>query len=335
MIQRLAFLFSLITLLAAAVGLVAGCGTTTITERVTQLVVLTAEVPEVTRLVTVEVTREVEVTVLVTRVWHETDVITATPVPRPDRLSEAAAYQAALRWLVEQQQASGGFGSAKQTAWTVLALHAAGLDPETILTENGRSPFTHLESMIADNLIVGAETTALTALALKASGREVPEAVGIGSPPYPGASVWPALPLTTLALDRRTPPEVVAALAESAGDLQDAEWAAWSIMALSALSSQQVEDSEALISAALDYLSTAQDAGNLWPAVQDGEADALASALAIQALMAAGENMVDWNNPARALFTLQRDDGSFDGDLVATAAAIVALRETWVGALVE
>ncbi|MBN1286169.1 MAG: hypothetical protein JXB47_12295 [Anaerolineae bacterium] len=327
MTRRPALIFILTMLLAAASVFAAGCGTTTITERVTQLVVLTPEVPEVTRLATVEITHEitVEVTVLVTQVRRETIVVTATPVPPPDRLGEAAAFQAAVRWLVEQQQASGGFGSAKQTAWAVLALHAAGIDPATLLTENERSPFTQLDSMITDNLIVGAETSALVALALEASGREAPEALGLTVPPYPNASAGPALPLTIIALGRRTPGEVAAALgAAKANGFKDAEQAAWQIMALKALGRAPDAD-------ALDYLKDAQEAGALWP----GASGARASALVMQALAAAGEDPLDWGAPAHALLALQRADGSFDGDLITTAMAIIALQETWPGALTE
>ncbi len=328
MTRRTALGLSVIAFLGTVALLAAGCSSTTVVERVTQIVVMTPEVPEVTRLVTVEATRLVtaEVTVVVTRTERDIVVVTATPIPPPDRLSEAAAYQAALRWIINHQRNNGGFGSAKETAWAVLALRAADIDPTTIVTASGRTPLDYLDRLIADNLVVGAETIALVTLALDASGQAVPEALGVAAPPYPTA--WPAAPLTMIALghtsDRAGGHEVWVTLIDALdAGLESAEETAWAIMAL--VSGGHGAEAKPRIASALDDLRAWQGRDDQW-------GDAFTSALALQALAAAGEDTLDWGQPARGLLHLQQDDGSF-GDMVATAAAVIALQEAWLGKL--
>jgi hypothetical protein len=334
MMRRRTLLFTFALALAAL--LAAGCGGTTVTERVPQTVIVTAEVPEVTRLVTREVTREA--TVIVTRITERVEryplVVTATPLTPPDRLGEAAAFQAAVRYLTEQQRNGGGYGGAANTAWAILALHAAGLDPETITARNGRSPLDYIDNIAADSLVSGAEARALTYLALVVAGRDAP-ALGLSTPPFP--SSWPGLPMTAVALGRGTPAELSGALVDALDQakdegFEDVAQAAWGIMALKA-SGVRAAYADPIIETALDYLREQQLNDGTWPSAGSDEPDAYTTALAIQALAAAREDMLDWDTPAGALLDLQHEDGSFDGSTITTSAAIIALRETWLGGL--
>ncbi len=311
--HRLLAAFIVIALFAA------GCGPTTIVERVPQTVIVTPKVPEVTRQVTVEVT--VPVTVVVTRVVRATVIVTATSIPPPSAaLGDAAASQAALRWLVGQQRLDGGFGGVRDTAWTVIALAAAGVNPEDVVNEAERNPLGYLEGAVAGDLIVGPELTALAALAFAEAGRETPEALGLAELPTPAA--WPALPLLVMA--RGGAPDAVlraliGAQAEDGG-FGGVTNTAWAILALADA------DEEAPLADAASYLRAHQLTGGAWSATDAGAPDALATALALWALVETGQDLGAWGDPLHALLGLQQDDGSF-GDTLTTAAAVVAIQK--------
>lgn len=300
--------------------LVANRGGTTVVERVPQTVMVTPRIPEVTRRVTVQVT--VPVTVVVTRVARRTVIITATPVPPPAGLDNAAASQAAVRWLIGQQRNDGGFGSVRNTAWTILALAAAGVDPANVLSETERSPLDYLDNVIATDQVAGAENTALTALALAGAGHRPPEPLELAVTPAPTA--WPALPLLVMALGQAAPDALVSALASAQtedGGFGDVRNTAWAILALAAAGE------EAPIAGALDYLRARQRADGAWPAPNGNAPDPLATALTLQALVAAEQNLARWRDPLHVLISLQASNGSFADDIPTTAAAIIAIRQ--------
>jgi hypothetical protein len=311
----------------AVLGLLAaGCGATTVVERVRmpETVIVTAEVPY--QEVTVEVTREV--TLVVTRVKHATVIVTATPLPAPAALSDAAALQAAMRWLIGRQQLDGGFGSVGDTAWAIMALAAAGIDPEDMVNQPGRNPLAYMNRVIEQNLVTRAETTALAALALAAAGQEVPEQLNLAER---RPTTWPALPLVVLALGDQAPDELVEALVETqeedGGSFGGVADTAWAVMAMVAAGHEDT------LPAALGFLHDCQRWDGSWPSDRRGDPDPGATALAIQALMAAGQDLEDWHDPLHALLDLQQSDGSFADDLPTTTAAVIALHKTWLGGL--
>mgnify|MGYP005848614919 CR=1 FL=1 len=310
-------------IIAIAMFLVA-CRGSTVVERIPLTVVVTAEVPQVTREVTVVVTAPV--TVIVTRVVPTTVFVTTTPLPAPGAaLSNAAAEQAALRWLIGQQRNDGGFTTVRNTAWATLALATAGVNPEDVLPPTGRHALEYLRGVISMGLAGGAEVKAVTALALAGSGQGVPEALGLRELPIP--DTWPALPLLVWALGADAPDEMVSALLDAQGDdggFGSATNTALAILALAAAGE------EAPLAEALGALRERQLTGGGWAAGDDeGEPDALATALAIQALAAVSQDLRTWGDPVRALLALQQRDGSFGGDVVTTAAAIIAIQQAW------
>jgi len=93
------------------------------------------------------------------------------------------------------------------------------------------------------------------------------------------------------------------------------------------------------IEPSLEYFRAVQNDDAGWTyqkPSQFGEAtDANSTALVIQALIAAGQNLENWKNPRQALLSLQQADGAFlfnaatPGDnLLATVQAIPALKVT-------
>ncbi|MCZ7542881.1 MAG: hypothetical protein M5R40_04780 [Anaerolineae bacterium] len=264
-------------------ALAAACAPTLVVERIPQTVVVTPRVPEVTRRVTVAVT--VPVTVVVTRVARETVIVTATPIPPPDAaMGDAAASQAAMRWLVGRQRNDGGFGNIRDTAWTVMALAAAGVELEDVPSRTGRTPVDYLDDVALSGSASGVEMAGLVALAFAAAGREPPGALDIAGLPVPAN--WPALPLLAMARGADAPAALVDALAGAQaenGGFGDVRNTAWAVLALTAV------NADAPVAGALAYLRAQQRAEDAWPASETGEPDALTTALALQALVAAGE----------------------------------------------
>jgi prenyltransferase beta subunit len=95
-------------------------------------------------------------------------------------------------------------------------------------------------------------------------------------------------------------------------------------------------DSPEVVQAGLDYLAAIQNEDGGWPYQSPSDygtdSDSNSTALVIQALIASGEDLADWNNPQDWLLTMQLESGSFSfqaaypGDNVpATVAAIPAL----------
>jgi prenyltransferase beta subunit len=89
------------------------------------------------------------------------------------------------------------------------------------------------------------------------------------------------------------------------------------------------------ITDALDFLRTQQNSDGGFPYQNPSEygteTDANSTAYVIQALLAAGQDLSDWNNPTQALAALQLPDGAFEyqkgtgANLLATVQAVPVL----------
>ncbi|MBN1564199.1 MAG: terpene cyclase/mutase family protein [Anaerolineae bacterium] len=90
------------------------------------------------------------------------------------------------------------------------------------------------------------------------------------------------------------------------------------------------------VAASLDYLAAIQNEDGGWPYQSPSDygtdSDTNSTALIVQSLIATGENLDDWHNPADWLLSMQNESGAFgyqaampDDNLVATVAVIPAL----------
>lgn len=266
----------------------------------------------------------------------------------------------AIDWLRDQQAADGSFaafggeGDPGTTADVVLALVAAGIDPQTMESDTGADPLTYLQEN-AGALADDPGLAAKVALALHAAGNDPRDAgtdlitlVTDGLNPETGfygmGAYSHAYALLALAAVGDVPPaEADDALlnaqiddgswsftGESIPGTGDSNTTALAIQALVALDTGQ----EA-VEAGLDYLRSLQDdAGAIAydaSAAPDLAGDANSTAVAAQAFVAAGE---DASNLTTTLGTFQNTSGAFiwqaavpDDSLLATAQAIPALLE--------
>jgi hypothetical protein len=273
--------------------------------------------------------------------------------------------QAAVQWLQPQQQPDGGFSNgftpssdASTTADAVTAVRAAGSDPASWKVA-GHSPLDYLASAVAAGDLKGPGVAAKVTLAAVASGLDphdfggadlVTEILGgydtskglFGGGPFDSALCIQALlavkaPLPGGAIQGLVGTRLADGSYSFNGDTKpgsgDSNTTAAVVMALAeAGAKDQIKPS-------LDYFRAAQNDDAGWTYQKPspfGEAtDANSTALVIQALVAAGENLQNWKDPRQALLALQQTNGAFvfnaatPGDnLLATVQAIPALAVT-------
>ncbi|MCL7454075.1 MAG: cell wall anchor protein [Anaerolineae bacterium] len=281
----------------------------------------------------------------------------------------AADMGAALDYLQTQQNADGGFGSGFSPESTVgstsdvlLAIIAGGGDP-TSFAQNGDTPVTYLAGQ------AGAVTTsgdlAKLILAAVAAGENPREFGGvdsvaklegtIGADGRIGTAndtfVSHLLGVLALASVRRPIPDAAISHIEEAQQ-ENGGWAwdgtaetaadtnttAFAVQALAAAG--QAGDSEA-IAQAIEYYRGIQNEDGGWPYQNPSDfgtdTDANSTALAIQAILAAGQDPADWTaasgqGPVAALEAFQNESGAFawqaampDDNLLATVQALPAL----------
>jgi hypothetical protein len=277
--------------------------------------------------------------------------------------AESVPLALSTAWLVDQQDAGGGFigfSGTPDAGATVDAIFALAAADEAGVEVDLNSAVAYLES--ADVALVYAQTgagqAAKLALAAVATGGDPTDVNGVnplslavaglnaqtglyGTGPYDHAYVLLAL----AAAGEAIPAEAIAAL--EAVQIEDGSWSfdgtttagagdtnttAMAIMALVASGAGE-EDS---VSAAVEYLASAQvaDGGFPYQPAEGALSDANSTAVVIQALIAAGEDpsSADWNNAAAALLTFQNASGAFryqgatgDDNLFATVQAIPAV----------
>lgn len=268
----------------------------------------------------------------------------------------AADLQAAVAWLREQVQADGGVSdgfsegsSVGATVDVVLAAAAVGEDVSTWATP---SPLDFLATQAST--AAGTGTLAKLTLAAVATGQDptnfggVDLVAGINAAYDDATGRFEGL-VTDHAFAMLALKNAGVAIPEGAAqaliDLQ-AEDGGWSFdgasqsdtnttaLAIQALVAADADD--AVIAKALDFLKTQQNEDGGFPYQKPSDygtdTDANSTAWVIQALIAAGEDLADWNNPQEALAALQTESGAFQWqaavpgeNLLATAQAVPAL----------
>jgi len=192
----------------------------------------------------------------------------------PDAAGEA------LDWLRTQQQSDGGFGSPGMTAQAVLALAAAGEDVDSWRV-GGRSPLDYLALHAQEYIATSWDPASATALLVQAI-------VAGGGNPYDFGG---------LDLVKMLPPS---------GTLGGGSWTLAScILARKALLQSAGLDVQALKNAQLP------DGG--WEYASGWGADSNTTALAVQALVVAGEPLTSTAiiSATEYLKSIQNDDGGF------------------------
>jgi hypothetical protein len=267
-----------------------------------------------------------------------------------------ADLDGALDWLESQLQEDGGISNGFAPESDPGAMVTAGLDPETVLATAGLSAIDFLRNWINTNEEVGAGIAAKIIIALEAAGHEPTafadrDVIGLILDDYdPGSGMFGLGPfdsglaiLALVASGSEIPSGAVNSLI--ATRLNDGSFAfsydpslatgdsnttAIVVQALIAV------DRANEVSASIEYFRTTQNEDGGWtyqkPSEFGEETDANSTALAIQALKAAGEDMEQWGDPINVLSALQESSGAFafsstfTGDnMLATLQAIPTL----------
>jgi hypothetical protein len=243
---------------------------------------------------------------------------------------------AALAWMGTLQNPDGGFtnGFAPEsdlgtTADVLVAAKSAGIDPLTYL-KDGKTALDYLTAQVeagkADNagklgkLLLGLSGTDADLSAFAA--RNLPDEATAALAKLTDGSDLYSLSLALLGLHAAgmdAPEAAVTTLLEarnadggwgfSKGSASDTNTSALALQALIAA------DAEFDVATTLAYFKAVQNADKGWPYQKPSEgtaeSDANSTAAVIQALIAAGEALDQWGNPAQVLATFQQPSGAF------------------------
>jgi len=283
-----------------------------------------------------------------------------TPAAAQDEVNPGVTQ--AVDFLTTMQNPDGGFtngfapeSDAGATADAIIAIVAAGQNPNTFFTGDMFNPFTFLGIQAEADQFTSAGLLAKLMIAVIASGKDQTAFGGhnlvddllalqdadsgvFGTGPFDHCLSLIALQnagvveLPAGALDA-----LLAAQNENGGwafmaeQAPDVDTTALCVQALAPLGEQEAIDQ------AVAYLQPIQNEDGGWPYQNPSdfgtESSTSSTALVVQALLALGEDLAAWNNPQDWLASMQADSGSFNlsasmpGDnFLATAAGIPALQ---------
>jgi len=257
---------------------------------------------------------------------------------------QTEAANKALNYIRTLQNADGGFpffgtdSSAGETIDAVLAFVAADIDPATV-KKDGKSPLDYLEAQ-TDAYIATPGHLAKLVLGLAAAGEDPRDFAGHDlvagmnagfdstSHSYGDGPIDHALYMLARERLNLSPASGSAGYLESK-QLNDGCWefsdgfgcdTNTTALAIEALLAAGADPSDSAIEDALDYLEGAQNGDGGWPydplSAWGTDSDANSTAFVIQALVAAGEKIGDWDKggttPLEALIAFQLDSGAFE-----------------------
>ncbi len=225
------------------------------------------------------------------------------------RLGSLIKASRGFDFLFNQQHDDGGWGDPLTTSDAILAIFAAGWDPSTSTTEMG-DPVSALASMIELGFSNDPETLAKTITALSVTNLDPINITGVN-----------------LVDKLKNTFETVSA---SFGDPASSKDQAYGIIGLTAAS-------KSLPAGALSTLLDLKQSDGGWPLTSGGSSSAYPTALAIQALLAAGESpeSATIQEALDYLSNTQLTDGGW-GDSLSTSTVVMALNalglepETWI-----
>jgi prenyltransferase beta subunit len=281
----------------------------------------------------------------------------------------AADMAAALNYLQAQQNSDGGFGSGfspdstiGSTADVVIAIIAAGGDPASF-AQDGNTPLTYLVAQASSASSSGDLSKLI--MAVVAAGENPREFGGVDSVAKlegtigaegrigTGDDTFVSHLLAVMALRSVGRPIPEAAIDYIEGAQQENGGWAWdgsaetvadtntTALAVQALAAAGRPGDSGAIAAAMDYYAAIQNEDGGWPYQNPSEfgtdTDANSTALTIQAILAAGQDVAGWTSetgqePVSALESFQNPSGAFawqaampDDNLLATVQALPAL----------
>jgi hypothetical protein len=265
----------------------------------------------------------------------------------------------AIAFLETMQNPDGGFtnGFAPEsdlatTADVVIAAVAAGHDPNAFFSGDMLNPFAFLGTQVSTGSLTGPGQIAKVLTAVIAAGKDPLAFAGHnlvedllaqqGENGLFGAGAFDHC-LALIAL-QNAGVELPAGSVEVLLEGQD-EAGGWGFMAGNApdtnttglcLQALALTGETEAVEAGLDYLAAIQNEDGGWPYQNPSDfgtdSDANSTALVLQALIAAGQDLTEWNDPQDGLAALQLESGAFayqtaqPGDSIpATVAVIPAL----------
>ncbi len=257
----------------------------------------------------------------------------------------------AYNYLFASEGSDGGWESVGQTLDVILAVRAAGWQPETLQIETN-SPLTYLNANLETYLESGPDAIGKAILGAIAVGENPSDFNGLNLPELllsqydetaqafgdPGNTWNQALPILGLfAVGEEIPAGVVDTLISLQEDDFGWEysdgfgsWPDTTALAVQALLVSGVDPDDPIIESAVDFFRTTQNEDGGW-------GDSTTTAYVVMALNALGESMTDWRttsagDPLTSLMSYQKANGSFvysweysDDSVMSTASALLAL----------
>jgi prenyltransferase beta subunit len=265
----------------------------------------------------------------------------------------------AVEFLKTMQNEDGGFTNGitpesdiNATADAVVAIVAAGQDPNAFLVGDAMNPLAYLGAQVVEGNVADAGQTAKVLTAVIAAGKDEAEFAGhnlvedlltmqeedgvFGFGAFDHCLVMIALQNAGVELPEGAVEALVSVQGEDggwgfmAGEASDTNTTALCLQPLAL-----TEETDA-VDVAWEYLAAIQNEDGGWPYQNPSEygtdSDTNSTSLVVQALIANGEDLADWNNPQEWLLSMQLESGSFSyqeafpGDnFLATVAVIPAI----------
>ncbi|MBI5961553.1 MAG: terpene cyclase/mutase family protein [Chloroflexi bacterium] len=275
----------------------------------------------------------------------------------------------AIEFLKSVQSDDGGFSSGfapesdlPTTADVVIAAALAGVDPLEFVTESEATPLTFIESQVESGTVVDAGPLAKVLIAVLAAGEDTAafadhdlaaellatqsEEGVFGNGAFDHCLALVALQNAGAELPEGTLEALLAAQNEDGGWGFMAEMPSDTNTTGLCLQALALTDEADTVEAGLAYLQAIQNEEGGWPYQNPSEygtdSDTNSTALVLQALIANGQDLDEWNNPQDWLLSMQTENGGFNyqaafpGDnIVATVAVIPAIEgmplNAWAG----
>lgn len=275
----------------------------------------------------------------------------------------------AIEFLKSVQSDDGGFSSGfapesdlPTTADVVIAAALAGVDPLEFVTESEATPLTFIESQVESGTVVDAGPLAKVLIAVLAAGEDTAafadhdlaaellatqsEEGVFGNGAFDHCLALVALQNAEVELPEGTLEALLAAQNEDGGWGFMAEMPSDTNTTGLCLQGLALTDEADTVEAGLAYLQAIQNEEGGWPYQNPSEygtdSDTNSTALVLQALIANGQDLDEWNNPQDWLLSMQTENGGFNyqaafpGDnIVATVAVIPAIEgmplNAWAG----
>lgn len=280
-------------------------------------------------------------------------------------LAQADTTDATVAFLLSMQNVDGGFtngyapeSDVSTTADVVIAAIALGEDPQTFFVGDMMNPFSYLGMQVQSGSLNSAGQLAKVLSAVSIVGKDWNAFAGhdlaadllalqndeglFGFGAFDHCLAMIGLQNAGVELPENTVEALLAAQNEDGGwGFMDGEASDTNTtsLCLQALALTDVVDENA---AGFSYLDQIQNEDGGWPYQNPSDygtdSDSNSTALVVEALLANGLDLAEWNNPQDWLATMANDDGSYSyqpglpGDVLSTVAVVPAVEGLWLNA---